>query len=295
MSALQHTASDNSDSSSSSDEGDDKESQRRREERRERRRLREEKKTKEREREKIRELRKRRIGEGGLTLPKASRMGLCSSKNGEESGVFVRRDLEDESGEVDISMADLEATSSTPAPNGPPSTTTSRRINRTGTAPVKEEASATVMPKAKTKSTATSTSRSQRTKRRPPSPPPPPEPRSAKRARVQSDGASTSANPTSLPTPTSMLEDSDADGEQDGDGTGEKVELTKNGKPRNETYKQAWSVEEQHELERLLQEIPDGEKNRCVSTPLLMLARSLYIANAAPFVVHIGGPRSRKP
>ncbi|KAG1740537.1 uncharacterized protein EDB91DRAFT_1248416 [Suillus paluster] len=33
-------------------------------------------------------------------------------------------------------------------------------------------------------------------------------------------------------------------------------------KPRPETYKQAWSVSEQHLLERLLEEIPDGERNR---------------------------------
>ncbi|KZV71187.1 hypothetical protein PENSPDRAFT_578108, partial [Peniophora sp. CONT] len=30
----------------------------------------------------------------------------------------------------------------------------------------------------------------------------------------------------------------------------------------SDTYKQAWSVSEQHLLERLLEEIPDGEKNR---------------------------------
>lgn len=33
-------------------------------------------------------------------------------------------------------------------------------------------------------------------------------------------------------------------------------------KPRPGTYKQAWSVSEQHLLERLLEEIPDGERNR---------------------------------
>ena len=33
-------------------------------------------------------------------------------------------------------------------------------------------------------------------------------------------------------------------------------------KPKSETYKQAWSVSEKHLLERLLSEIPDGEKNR---------------------------------
>ena len=38
--------------------------------------------------------------------------------------------------------------------------------------------------------------------------------------------------------------------------------VAKKEKPRSETYKQAWSVSEQHLLERLLAEIPDGEKNR---------------------------------
>ena len=42
---------------------------------------------KERERAKIRELRMRRIGEGGLTLP---------INGGQEDGVFIRRDLDDE-------------------------------------------------------------------------------------------------------------------------------------------------------------------------------------------------------
>jgi hypothetical protein len=34
------------------------------------------------------------------------------------------------------------------------------------------------------------------------------------------------------------------------------------GKPKPETYKQAWSVSEQHLLEQLLEQIPDGEKYR---------------------------------
>ncbi|KAH0831352.1 hypothetical protein J3R83DRAFT_14014 [Lanmaoa asiatica] len=33
-------------------------------------------------------------------------------------------------------------------------------------------------------------------------------------------------------------------------------------KNRSDTYKQAWSISEQHLLERLLEEIPDGERNR---------------------------------
>jgi len=43
----------------------------------------------------------------------------------------------------------------------------------------------------------------------------------------------------------------------------------KENKVRPETYKQAWSVSEQHLLERLLEEIPDGEKNRYVPSSLL--------------------------
>jgi hypothetical protein len=35
-------------------------------------------------------------------------------------------------------------------------------------------------------------------------------------------------------------------------------------KIKPETYKQAWTVSEQHLLERLLDDIPEGEKNRCV-------------------------------
>lgn len=36
-------------------------------------------------------------------------------------------------------------------------------------------------------------------------------------------------------------------------------------KSNSETYKQTWSVSEQHLLEKLLEEIPEGEKNRYVS------------------------------
>lgn len=41
------------------------------------------------------------------------------------------------------------------------------------------------------------------------------------------------------------------------------VESTqKSGKPKPETYKQAWSLSEQHLLEQLLEQIPEGEKYR---------------------------------
>lgn len=44
-------------------------------------------------------------------------------------------------------------------------------------------------------------------------------------------------------------------------------------KPRPETYKQAWSVSEQHLLERLLEEIPDGERNRWAKISQAMSGR----------------------
>ena len=38
--------------------------------------------------------------------------------------------------------------------------------------------------------------------------------------------------------------------------------LTKDGKIRSQTFNQAWSVSEQHLLDRLLEQYPDGTKNR---------------------------------
>jgi hypothetical protein len=42
-------------------------------------------------------------------------------------------------------------------------------------------------------------------------------------------------------------------------------------KPKSETYKQAWSISEQHLLERLLTEIPEGEKNRYATSLLSVM------------------------
>ena len=47
------------------------------------------------------------------------------------------------------------------------------------------------------------------------------------------------------------------------EGTTETPSSARLGKPKSETYKVAWSVSEQHLLERLLEEIPEGEKQRC--------------------------------
>lgn len=289
LSALQHSPSDDelssSTSSSSSEEDeevDEEARQLRRAERAERRRIKEERRLKEQERAKIRELRKRRIGEGGLTLPKASRLGATGRQGGEESGVFVRRDLEDESGEVDISMGDMTksgrgvASSSGNAAAAIQAASNvvkgSRTSGRRVTLKVKQEAPTVVQIPLKSKSKSSTSTASSRAKRRPSSPLPLHDSRPSKRSKAKTSTSAPTSLSLSAPTPTSALGDSEvSDGEdgQDDDDEGDGTTMaggdrgkTKNGKPRNETYKQAWSIEEQHLLERLLQEIPDGQKNR---------------------------------
>ncbi|TFY75533.1 hypothetical protein EWM64_g8478, partial [Hericium alpestre] len=76
------------------------------------------------------------------------------------------------------------------------------------------------------------------------------------------------------------------------------------GKPRPDTYKQAWSVSEQHLLERLLDEIPDGEKNRWAKiskamggrrTPRQVASRvQKYFEKLRRFGVEIGGGSKRE-
>ncbi|EIN14676.1 hypothetical protein PUNSTDRAFT_130301 [Punctularia strigosozonata HHB-11173 SS5] len=215
------------------------------------------------ERQKIRELKQRRLfGEhsGGGLRPRGP------------SGVYVRRDVEDESGEVDIGIDAKDGVDPTggSAPDGDamqvdettPSVGTARQHGRTDTVPLQAVTAPSVpVPAART--------RRPTKKAEPPSypttfkrgQPKPPSTTTKQKVKVESD---------------SVLEDADTDvdgAQKDPESeaqtnskakgkfkTNNKTE--KPGKPKPETYKQAWSVEEQHELERLLEEIPAGEKNR---------------------------------
>lgn len=191
----------------------------------------------EREQAKIRALKKRKMMScGGLTIP-LSGFGYRRARG--PSGVFVRRDLDDESGEVDISLdgptqadsrmeADDNTTVATPTP------TRSRSPASTITYP----------PMALTKAIRT---RRPSTKlvdlqhqERSASPP------SNKRKRVSKK---TTLQPRS-PNPKTKPKKEKVDAPN--------VIST----PKPETYKLAWSISEQHLLERLLEEIPDGERNR---------------------------------
>jgi hypothetical protein len=146
-----------------------------------------------REREQLRRIHLR--NKGGLTL--------------RASGVHVRRDIGDESADVDIATTDGEplAVSSTP-----PGASTAERPSQPAHFKIHSP-------------------RPTRFRR-----PPPIRPPVTTKAKILSEHDNKS--PSMLPP------------------------AAKKEKPKSETYKQAWSVSEQHLLERLLSEIPDGEKNR---------------------------------
>jgi hypothetical protein len=137
-----------------------------------------------REKEQMRRIRLR--NKGGLTL--------------RASGVHIRRDIVDESADVDIATTD-SASISLPSSEPSQSTMHSPRPTTRSRRPVPARSPATTA-----------------------------------KARIRSEPDKDA--PSMLPS------------------------TTKKEKPKSETYKQAWSVSEQHLLERLLSEIPDGEKNR---------------------------------
>ncbi len=188
-----------------------------------------------REREKIRELKRRRIhGDSGFIYGLS---GLGLRKPGAEA-VFVRRDQEDETAEVDIGLGDQINTNSSEQPNlvFPNAPTKVKKEEHTSSIPHYEETELLDDVPSATKG-----SRARRPTRK------------ATDSRTQCVKTSSTKK-----TSTQQTEAPDATKEEDIPKTDKK------GKLRPETYKQAWSVSEQHLLERLLEEIPDGEKNRSV-------------------------------
>lgn len=211
----------------------------------------------EREREKLRELKKRKIlGHGELGLPSA--IQTCGRARG-PSGVFVRRDVGDESEEVDVDLSvdlDLDdplrqgsSLSSTPMEvdlppqrQGPLSQTASpplrhtARIRRPSTKLLATQAAENGASTAKSKTAGLPPRRGATTKRK--------------------------RDPSSEPEPESESEPMPATRTAKHIHNPDKLRAS--GKPKSETYKQAWSVSEQHLLEQLLEQIPDGAKNRWV-------------------------------
>lgn len=158
---------------------------------------------------KIRELKKRKIHFGGLTIPFR------------DSAVYIRRDMEDESADVDMS---LDNTHDNPLSLGDDTIHT---------------------------------------------PPPPLLPSKPRRSRPSKPHVTKSPHRISkTPPPTRALESVSPEPKSK---TGSHSKRPS--KPKPETYKQAWSDSEQHLLERLLKEIPDGEKNRWVKISKAMGGR----------------------
>ncbi|KAG6816506.1 hypothetical protein H0H87_005508 [Tephrocybe sp. NHM501043] len=157
------------------------------------------------EKEKLRELKKRKIhAYGGLSLPSRGVLG-----------VYVRHDVEDESPDVDITLDDEPGSSMNV--DTPPSSTPSVPPHPTKRLPM--------LPIARE---ARSEKKSKPQKRKAKSPP--------------VERGSSQDFETTAPSKPQRGKD----------------------KPKPETYKQQWSVSEQHLLEQLLDQIPEGEKNRYV-------------------------------
>lgn len=189
------------------------------------------------EREKIRELKRRRIhGDAGMY----GLSGLALRRPGAEA-VFVRRDVEDESAEVDISLDDAEerrpaeGSASTATPSS--AVDLDMDVDTPATSVVASPHSSHGGKHLPTLLAATAS-------------------RSRRSTAKASSRAQTTKNSSGKNRPAPAAEPKTEDAEE------QEPKLNKKGKPRPETYKQAWSVEEQHLLERLLEEIPDGEKNR---------------------------------
>ncbi|RPD61768.1 hypothetical protein L226DRAFT_485046 [Lentinus tigrinus ALCF2SS1-7] len=219
-----------------------------------------------REREKIRELKKRRIvGDSGAVA--FAGLGLRTSV----AGVFIRRDQEDESAEVDISMGEDGSTSaagSEPVPMAVDTPATS----------IASPASVAPAPQ--------HTARERRTTRK---------------ARVDPKAGARS-NTTKATPKTKAQTKVKAEQDDEVDATPAGPSCGKDGKPKSETYKQAWSVSEQHLLERLLEEIPEGEKNRWAKISKAMNGRRTarqvasrvqkYYEKLKRFGVEVGGSKA---
>ncbi|KAF5373436.1 hypothetical protein D9615_009495 [Tricholomella constricta] len=182
----------------------------------------------EREREKLRQLKKRKIQTwGGLKLPSAHARGL--------SGVFIRHDVEDESLEVDVTLEDRRDCTSTPPASAMDVDTPSTSVI-----------------------TASSTSRPA-TERPPSVSKLPRSRRPSNKAQYQSEKKAKSA---SIPAKRKAKVSAPAEHEPLREAAAAASKPRGADKPKPETYKQAWSVSEQHLLEQLLEQIPEGEKNR---------------------------------
>lgn len=199
------------------------------------------------EREKIRELKLRKInGGGGFAI-------LGSRRPRPSEGVFIREDIEDESAEVDIwgdQRAEEVLNASVEKTEDVPSSDTGVMMD------VETPPTSVTSPRSTVSSTPAVLDLKPSRQRRSSRPTVNPTVSSAKASRTKGKKINKAARNT--PPPEDPMDVDEGEHQPESHDT----PLDKKGKPRPETYKQAWSVSEQHLLERLLEEIPEGEKNR---------------------------------
>ncbi|KAI0664119.1 hypothetical protein C8Q70DRAFT_904933 [Cubamyces menziesii] len=232
-----------------------------------------------REREKIRELKKRRI-EGEADAPVFAGLGL--RRPALTQGVFIRRDQEDESAEVDISMDDEGAAGAHPS-----SAMSEDALMAVDTAPD------TASPNDPSPNLPEANVALGARERRP-----------TRKAKVDPRVSSTRVNTSTAKAHSKPKTKVKAEAVDNPPEPSAEPPRDKNGKAKSETYKQAWSVSEQHLLERLLEEIPDGEKNRWAKISKAMNGRRTarqvasrvqkYYEKLKRFGVEVGGSNSSK-
>jgi hypothetical protein len=195
------------------------------------------------ERMRILELKKRKLRGGGG----GSGLSLLTTRN----VVFVRDDLDDETGEVDIdSWGDGEqerngetmkakADASNQPVVGKPANTLKNSLNANGK-PQKT--------KSKTNICLAEDERPKKKARL-----------SSVKSRLHTPGSSSPLLAAKSPTSSDSDSSTAVNGPMDASLA---QEGTSSQKPKSETYKQAWSIDEQNLLEQLLEAVPDGEKYR---------------------------------
>jgi len=196
------------------------------------------------EREKIRHLKNRKIHGSGLSLPASSTLSL---KPQGTVGVFIRRDVDDETMEVDIDLGDGLEDDEEKMDNGMPSKPTAGsslapltklgiRIRR----PTIKKAQSQHPNGARETKEGSTTQLSHRSPKK----------------------SKSSSMPVALEPPSAQSSPEDITLPEDPPEDPNSKRKSKKPKPKPETYKQSWSVSEQNLLEQLLEEIPDGEKFR---------------------------------
>lgn len=210
---------------------------------------------------KIQKLKERKIRSEALT------------EGGEADAVFVRNDVDDESGEVDISESslwpppgngcesmDVDDSADTTVPSTP-STLAPSELAQPLSSWSRRRASTVSRQSCVTQSD--SLIRSSRTRK-------PSLKLQNQSFDIKVEAADVEPTPSTIPPVSTLGKRSRDTSIAKGSNSKSKTEPSSSvpelnvdsDKARSGTYKQAWSVSEQHLLERLLEEIPDGERNR---------------------------------